>query len=115
MILALQETLRQNDGEIVCLAADKRLARAARTEGITVVDPELDSTCRRVLDPITARAHLGGIDGGGDCSDAQRGVTCGETSAYAFVHTLPQTVEATQQALRAFLPALPARLVPTPP
>jgi hypothetical protein len=43
VILALQETLRQNDGEIVCLAADKRLARAARTEGITVVDPELDS------------------------------------------------------------------------
>lgn len=43
VLLALQETLRQNDGELVCMAADKRLARAARTEGIIVVDPELDS------------------------------------------------------------------------
>jgi hypothetical protein len=43
MLLALQETLRHNDGELVCMAADKRLARAARTEGISVVDPELDS------------------------------------------------------------------------
>jgi predicted nucleic acid-binding protein len=43
ILLALQETLRQNDGELVCMAADKRLARAARTEGISVVDPELDS------------------------------------------------------------------------
>jgi hypothetical protein len=25
------------------MAADKRLARAARTEGITIVNPELDS------------------------------------------------------------------------
>jgi predicted nucleic acid-binding protein len=46
ILLALQETLRQNDGELVCMAADKRLARAARTEGITVVDPELDSITR---------------------------------------------------------------------
>jgi predicted nucleic acid-binding protein len=43
ILLTLQETLRQSDGELVCMAADKRLARAARTEGITVVDPELDS------------------------------------------------------------------------
>jgi predicted nucleic acid-binding protein len=43
VLLALQGTLRQNDGELVCMAADKRLARAARAEGITVVDPELDS------------------------------------------------------------------------
>ena len=43
ILLTLQETLRHNDGELVCMAADKRLARAARTEGITVVDPELDS------------------------------------------------------------------------
>jgi predicted nucleic acid-binding protein len=43
VLLALQETLRQNDGELVCMAADKRLARAARPEGITVVDPELAS------------------------------------------------------------------------
>ena len=43
LLLALQETLRQNDGELVCMVADKRLARAARTAGITVVDPELDS------------------------------------------------------------------------
>jgi predicted nucleic acid-binding protein len=42
VLLALQETLRQNDAELVCMVADKRLARAARTEGITVVDPELD-------------------------------------------------------------------------
>ncbi len=43
VLLSLQETLRQNDGELVCMTADKRLARAARAEGITVVDPELDS------------------------------------------------------------------------
>jgi predicted nucleic acid-binding protein len=43
VLLSLQETLRQGDGELVCMAADKRLARAAHTEGIAVVDPELDS------------------------------------------------------------------------
>ena len=41
--LSLQETIRQSDSEIVCMAADKRLARAARAEGIPVVDPELNS------------------------------------------------------------------------
>jgi predicted nucleic acid-binding protein len=50
LLLSLQETLRQNDGELVCMTADKRLTRAARAEGITVVDPELDSiTQARVL------------------------------------------------------------------
>jgi len=39
----LQETLRQSDDELICMTADKRLARAARTGGITAVDPELHS------------------------------------------------------------------------
>ena len=43
ILLSLQGTLRQSDDELICMTADKRLARAARTEGITVVDPELHS------------------------------------------------------------------------
>ena len=43
ILLSLQETLRQSDDELICMTADKRLARAARTEGITAVDPELHS------------------------------------------------------------------------
>lgn len=40
ILLALQVTLSASDDELLCLAADKRLIRAARDEGITVVDPE---------------------------------------------------------------------------
>ena len=43
ILLSLQKTLRQSDDELICMTADKRLARAARTESITVVDPELHS------------------------------------------------------------------------
>ena len=40
ILLALQVTVTASDDELICLAADKRLVRAARAEGITVVDPE---------------------------------------------------------------------------
>ena len=41
--LSLQDALRQSNDELVCMTADKRLARAARAEGIAVVDPEQQS------------------------------------------------------------------------
>jgi hypothetical protein len=40
ILLALQVTVTASDDELICLAADKRLVRAARAEGISVVDPE---------------------------------------------------------------------------
>jgi hypothetical protein len=43
ILLSLQKTLRQSDDELNCMTADKRLARAARTAGMTTVDPELHS------------------------------------------------------------------------
>ena len=43
VLLALRETLPHTSEALVCLAADKRLVRAVRAEGVTVVDPEQDS------------------------------------------------------------------------
>ena len=40
ILLTLQATTVVSDDELLCLAADQRLIRAARTEGITVVNPE---------------------------------------------------------------------------
>lgn len=40
ILVALQATTVASDDELLCLAADQRLIRAARAEGITVVDPE---------------------------------------------------------------------------
>jgi predicted nucleic acid-binding protein len=40
ILLALQVALDASGDDLLCLAADKRLVRAARAEGITVVDPE---------------------------------------------------------------------------
>ena len=40
ILLALQVTVTASGDELICLASDKRLVRAARIEGITVVDPE---------------------------------------------------------------------------
>ncbi|ETX06323.1 MAG: hypothetical protein ETSY2_17800 [Candidatus Entotheonella gemina] len=40
VLVVLQATVVASDDELLCLAADKRLIRAARAEGITVVDPE---------------------------------------------------------------------------
>jgi predicted nucleic acid-binding protein len=40
ILLSLQNVVRQGNDNLLCLAADKRLVRAARAEGITVVDPE---------------------------------------------------------------------------
>jgi predicted nucleic acid-binding protein len=43
VLLSLRETIRQSDDDLICMTADKRLARAAHTEGIPAVDPELYS------------------------------------------------------------------------
>jgi predicted nucleic acid-binding protein len=43
VLLSLRETLQHTAEELVCLAADKRLVRAVRGEGVTVIDPEQDS------------------------------------------------------------------------
>lgn len=52
VLLSLRTALQQSDDELVCLTADKRLVRAVRAEGITVVDPEQDSITRaRALIP----------------------------------------------------------------
>lgn len=40
ILLALQATMVASNDELRCLAADKRLIRAARAEGIAVIDPE---------------------------------------------------------------------------
>lgn len=40
ILLALQVTIIASDDALLCLAADQRLIRAARAEGIAVVDPE---------------------------------------------------------------------------
>ena len=40
ILFSLQNVVRQGNDDLLCLAADKRLVRAARAEGITVVDPE---------------------------------------------------------------------------
>jgi predicted nucleic acid-binding protein len=40
IVLALHVTTVASDDELLCLTADKRLIRAARAEGVTVVDPE---------------------------------------------------------------------------
>jgi predicted nucleic acid-binding protein len=43
ILLSLQDALRQNDDDLVCMTADKRLVRAVGAEGIAVVDPEQHS------------------------------------------------------------------------
>jgi hypothetical protein len=43
VLLSLRDTLQHTAEELVCLAADKRLVRAVRVEGVTVIDPEQDS------------------------------------------------------------------------
>lgn len=41
--LNLQQTLRAQAHDLILLTADKRLGRAAQLEGLTVVDPEIES------------------------------------------------------------------------
>lgn len=41
--LSLRDALQQHAEDLVCLAADQRLVRAVREEGIVVIDPERDS------------------------------------------------------------------------
>jgi len=40
ILLSLRAVLQQSEDTLICLAADKRLVRAVRAEGITVIDPE---------------------------------------------------------------------------
>ena len=42
ILLALQATTVASGDELLCLAADQRLIRAARAEGLTVINPEAD-------------------------------------------------------------------------
>jgi hypothetical protein len=42
ILLTLQATAIASGDELLCLAADGRLIRAARTEGLTVINPEAD-------------------------------------------------------------------------
>jgi predicted nucleic acid-binding protein len=42
ILLALQATAVASGDELLCLAADQRLIRAARAEGLTVINPEAD-------------------------------------------------------------------------
>jgi predicted nucleic acid-binding protein len=46
LLLSLRDALRSSEDAPVCLAADKRLVRAVRAEGVTVIDPEQDSLTR---------------------------------------------------------------------
>jgi predicted nucleic acid-binding protein len=46
VLLSLRDALQQSDEELVCLAADQRLVRAVRAEGIIAIDPERDSVTR---------------------------------------------------------------------
>ena len=41
-VLETQQTLQQAEGGILLLASDKRLVRAAKEEGVPVLDPEID-------------------------------------------------------------------------
>jgi hypothetical protein len=40
ILLSLHNVVRQGDDDLLCWAADKRLVRAVRAEGIPVIDPE---------------------------------------------------------------------------
>ena len=41
-VLETRQTLQQSEGDLLLLTSDKRLVRAAKEEGVPVLDPELD-------------------------------------------------------------------------